>query len=496
MKKKPQDKIYLYLLIVVIGIAAFLRFYNFPYRYSLGEETVRDAVIGIEGARQLQFPLTGAFSSLGPFTFGPWYQYQLIFSTLVLRTLYSPWIYLSLASVLYVFIIYRIGDILLGEVFGLILSFLAAISPAQIISATHLTSHNMTNLFAVLTIWIFLKLLKQNLSAWWGFFLGFTLGVGMNLHFQMSGLVIFLVIILFYKQKGYIYFLSGIAGMILSFLPLLFFEANNHWFNTRNIIYFLVYGKNVISIPNRWLFYLRDFWPSFWSDALGVPVWMGVLVIIIFLVVLGKALYNKNISKAMIMLIITFLFNFLLLRYYFGPKFFGYLNYLRPFVFIFTSFGIYGLQRLVPFKYYSSLLILFLISFLVYPQIVSQIQKDPFTSTIYTTMSLLEQKYPNKKFTLYSCSPQYLSSYNAYTFSMLFLLEYQRKITQDGIKIGVQSKCDYPQVKDIAKPLISGTEILDFSYTDKNQLKTYKWTTVSFPKMYNAYARWWFQEQP
>src|SRR3990167_8842413 len=146
--KKRKIQFYIFLGILLLG--AFLRFYNYPFRYGLGEETIRDAVIGIEGARQLQFPLTGSFSSLGPFTFGPWYAYQLIVFYLVFPFVYSPWIYLSIISVFYIFIMYKIGKILNGDNFGLILAFLVAISPAQIISATHLTSHNNTNLFAAL----------------------------------------------------------------------------------------------------------------------------------------------------------------------------------------------------------------------------------------------------------------------------------------------------------------------------------------------------------
>jgi len=143
-----RQKLQFYILLGIILLGTFLRFYNYPYRYALGEETIRDAVIGIEGARQLQFPLTGSFSSLGPFTFGPWYAYQLIIFYLIFPSVYSPWIYLSIISVLYIFIIYKVGKILNGEFFGLVIAFLTAISPAQIISATHLTSHNNTNLFA------------------------------------------------------------------------------------------------------------------------------------------------------------------------------------------------------------------------------------------------------------------------------------------------------------------------------------------------------------
>src|SRR3989344_6988296 len=270
--KKQKLQFYIFLAILLLG--AILRFYNYPYRYSLGEETIRDAVIGIEGARELQFPLTGSFSSLGPFTFGPWYAYQLIIFYLAFPYEYSPWIYLSIISILYIFIMYKIGKILGGDNFGLILSFITAISPAQIISATHLTSHNNTNLFAALSIWIFLILLLKNKSKWWNLLLGFVLGVGMNLHFQMGGLLMLPVALFLYKRKFLNFVYSGL-GVIISFIPMLVFEMNNHWFTTRNLFFYLTEGKNAIYVPNRWLFYVRDFWPSFWSDALGVPVWFG-----------------------------------------------------------------------------------------------------------------------------------------------------------------------------------------------------------------------------
>src|SRR5258706_13299015 len=109
-------------LIIILFVSAFLRFYNFPLRYGLGEETIRDAIIGLEGAKQLQFPLTGSFSSLGPFTFGPWYAYQLIVFAIFIPYIYSPWIYLTLASIFYVFFIYKIGVILKDRTLGLILA--------------------------------------------------------------------------------------------------------------------------------------------------------------------------------------------------------------------------------------------------------------------------------------------------------------------------------------------------------------------------------------
>lgn len=494
--KQRSPHFYLFLLILLI--AAFFRFYNYPYRYSLGEETIRDAVIGIEGARQLQFPLTGAFSSLGPFTFGPWYAYQLIIFTKLIPFVYSPWIYLSIISVFYVFIMYKIGGILGGKNFGLILALFSAISPAQIISATHLTSHNNTNLFAALTIWVFLKLVSKNISYWWGFVLGLVIGVGMNLHFQMTGLLILPLILLIYKRKRYLYFVTAACGVFASFIPLLFFELNNHWFTTRNLIYYMMYGKNAIYVPNRWLFYIRDFWPSFWSDALGVPIWAGSLIIILFLAVLIWLSLKKKLSLSMLLLIVAFLFNFLLLRYYWGPRFFGYLNFLRPFVFIFTAFTIINLRKTKIGIYGVFLLLIFLVTMII-PRSMLQLKRDPFTMTMYKAVSDVEKQYPNKSFVFYTCSLTYKSSNNAPAFSILFLLELNHKFNKNGIKLGLESDCEYPVDKSqqvVTYLLLSKVGIYDFSGVSEAVLSKAGWKDISFSEMYDSYARWWFKLQP
>lgn len=493
-KRSPQ----FYALLFILLIAAFLRFYNYPYRYSLGEETVRDAVIGIEGARQLQFPLTGAFSSLGPFTFGAWYQYQLIIATLLLQQVYAPWIYLSVISVLYVFVIYKIGELLINKNFGLILAVLAAFSPSQVISATHLTSHNVTNFFAVLAIWIFLRLYRKNLSYWWGFSLGLVIGVGMNLHFQMSGLLIFLVLLLLYKPKRYLYFITSFLGVFVSFLPLLFFELNNHWFNVRNMYVYLVYTREMMYIPNRWLFYLRDFWPSFWADALGIPTWFAAIIIVGFIATFGFAIYKKKVTASWILLFLAFFCIFVLLRYYWGPKSFGYLNFVRPFVFIFTGYCIYHVSRM---KYGMYISLLLLLGIIVYstPRNVLQLEPDKFSTEIYKGANELLQKYPKGNFEIYECAEQYSSTYNAQVFSMLFAIDLHKRSGND-VKIGIDGGgCPKPWSAALHQkyPRLSLTaKILDFSALSEKELKDSNWKKVTMPDLYNAYARWWFKEQP
>ena len=491
-----KQKIQFYIFLAILLLGAFLRFYNYPYRYSLGDETIRDAVIGIEGARELQFPLTGSFSSLGPFTFGPWYAYQLIVFCLIFPFVYSPWIYLSIISVFYIFIMYKIGKLIGGDIFALILSFLVAISPAQIISATHLTNPNNTNLFAALSIWIFLILLAKNKSKWWSLLFGFILGVGINLHFQMAGLLIFPLVLLIYKRK-WMNFVYSALGVIITFIPMLIFEMNNHWFTTRNIFYYLTVGKNAIYIPNRWLFYVRDFWPSFWSDALGVPIWFGGVIIILFSLLIVRFAYKKGLSRNLLLLIVAFLFNFILLRYYWGPRFFGYLNFLRPFVFIFTAFAIINLKYK---KAYVGLILLPLILFFSYPRIISELSPDYFNKVIRVEVNQLEQEYPNKKFTLYTCANKYKGSYDSLAFSILFFLELKNKITDNGIRIALENDCAFPkkigEEKKSEYRLLSKIGIRDFSSASNSAILEAGWKPLTFARIYNQYARWWFELQP
>lgn len=494
MIKLRKKYLSLYALILILAGASVLRLYNFPYRYGLGVETVRDAIIGIEGARQLQFPLIGSFSSLGPFTFGPWYAYQLIIATMILPFAYSPWIYLSAISILYIFIMYKIGHLLKGKWFGLVLAFISAISPAQVISATHLTSHNNTNLFAALSLWIFLKVMSKNLSYWWGFALGLVIGIGMNLHFQMAGLLVLPLIILFYKRKKYLYFLTSAVGVIIAFIPLLFFELNNNWFNTRNIFYYVTQGKNAIYVPNRWLFYVRDFWPSFWADALGVPVWIASLAIVLFIVTLSWAFYKKKISQSMILVIVAFVFNFILLRYYWGPRYFGYLNFLRPFVFIFTTFAILNLGKERSRRYIVAFSLLALLVFAM-PKVMPELEKDSFTMNMYKAVSDLERIYPDKSFVLYTCSLTIQTARESEVYSLLFILDSKHKFNKNGKKIGLLSDCKFPNNVDPKSSKISAIGLYDFSNASEKSLLDKGWKYVTFGQIYNSHAKWWIKQQ-
>jgi hypothetical protein len=251
---RKKIDIFLILLLLIVAVSIFFRFYNFPFRYGLGDETIREAVIGIEGARERQAPLAGGFSSAGPFVWGPWFYYQMILVSFVFPFHYSTWIYLGITSVFCVLLLYRIGLQLENKILGLILAFLGCLSPALIISSTHLTFPNLTNIFALLVFSLFIQLIKRNISYWWSFLFGIILGISINIHFQMAGLLIFLLLLICLRKK-ILYFFYALCGVVFTFIPLLLFDLTNHWHNLRSIIFYYIHGHETIYVPNRWLFY-------------------------------------------------------------------------------------------------------------------------------------------------------------------------------------------------------------------------------------------------
>lgn len=523
---KHKINIYFFALLAILTIALFFRFYNIPFRYGLGDETVRDAVIGIQGARELQAPLIGAFSSAGPFTFGPWFYYQLIAASLIIPNNYASWVYLGITSVLYVIVIFKLGETLEGKSFGLILALLASLSPALIISATHLTTQNLTNIYAILAIWLFVSLanelprskaaeypqrssfasssseqgsrssLSQNKSHafWKSFIFGIVLGIGLNLHYQMASLFI-LPFILLVTYRKYKLFATTVFGIAITFLPLLFFELNNHWYTLRNFTFYLLHGKDAIYVPNRWLLYVGDFWPSFWADVLGVPTavaWICIGAIVTLVIWLGA---KKRLSKDLILLLVAFVILFILFRYYWGPRFFGYFNFLRPFVFLFTGYVLLYLFRVKPVFGWVAIIIL---TAMILPQSFARIAPDQFTKTMYDTVKIIESTYPQDTFTLYEC--WYESPYQAEVKSALFLLDMKGKLSANGRKLGfVDKKCRYPKDSSTSVASYSAvakTSIIDFSHVAPSSLSEAKWTQSSFQEIYDASARWWFDEKP
>src|SRR3989338_152876 len=71
-----------------------------------------------------------------------------------------------------------------------------------------------------------------------------------------------------------------LAGLFLSSIPMLIFELNNHWFNTRNVLDYLLIGQYRIWTSNRWLTFTFAYFPEFWSYVTGLPKLSSVFLML------------------------------------------------------------------------------------------------------------------------------------------------------------------------------------------------------------------------
>lgn len=501
-----KTRLQTWILLVIILISIFFRFYNTPLRYSLGDDSTRDAMVVLQDSRDLQLPLLGPFSSVGQFTFGPWYYYQLIFFSLITHFFYAPWVYLGICSVLFVLIIYKIGKLLINENFGLIASLFAAISPPQISSAIQLSNLSLISIFAGLSILLFILLIKKERSYWWSFILGISVGIGINLHYQMAGFFLFLIALGIYKGKKYKYFLTSVLGILVTMLPIFFFNVTNHWYLVKNIYFFYVEGRNKFYVPNRWIFYLRDFWPYFWSVILGVPEKIGALIFLSSMLLLSYKWFKRKLSKEMIFVFIVFLGNFLLLRYYWGERFVVYLQFLNPFIFLFSAFLIWEISK--KFSKYLGILAIAILVIIILPQSFKEMEINPFNVSIYDQVIILEKTYPNKKFSIYNCK----DFYEFRTRAVSLILDMKREIDiENGVKIGfIDKHCSYPKnniyfpPNNINKvdllprvfPRLLTLDGIDLSVATESAILEANWRPINSKVVSDSTTRWWFREQP
>lgn len=497
------------ILLVLMGLAAFFAFFNFPYRYALHDEVIRDIGVAVNGAREIQFPLIGGFASTGPFTFGPWTYFQYILISMLIPSAYAPFIYLGLAYLGSVLILYLIGKELGDSRLGLIMSLLGVLSPALIIGSTHLTTSNLLTFWVLLATFLFIKIIKGGVSYWWGFFYGIVMGIAMNMNYQSLSLLILPLIMLAVKIKKIWYFVAFCVGAFLMFLPLLFFDLNNHWVTVRNFWYYINHGNELIYVPNSWTLYIREFWPSLWGDVIGIQPMFAFVIMLSVAGILLYQLYKRNLSVPIFLLALAFFIDFVAMRYFEGQRFFGYFNFFRPFIFIFTGYVLYFILTNVKFGKFI-LLSLFVVYFvIVLPKSFARLEVDPGAIDAYRQVSELYEIYPENNFRLFTCSESYKSNTGDIPKSLLFVLSKDGKISENGVPILInKERCITEDIstfqhninvrlgenKDIEN--IPNTNIHLIPKVTVEELIDAGWNEENFKTIYDNTARWWFDEKP
>ncbi len=219
-------------IISIIILAATLRFYSYSDRWGLAYDQAHDAIIAQYSISHAQLPLLGPFSSAGAFqTGGEWYWILMLGSILVPFLPNGPWIFLTLAQLIFVVSMIFLGRKLIGRGFGLLTGLLAAISPTLISQSINMSNQAplpMTSLCAIFAAVYYLR----NKNWQFLFLLGFFISLGAAIHLQGVALVVLLIVTLIFSGFPSVSSLIGVfIGLIIPWVPIFFVDAQHGFFN-------------------------------------------------------------------------------------------------------------------------------------------------------------------------------------------------------------------------------------------------------------------------
>jgi hypothetical protein len=505
MKKFNKKNLIPYICFAIILIVAFyFRFYHLHERLSFDGDSTRDALVAREGAAIMQLPLTGPFSSIGQFTFGPWYYYFLILFSKIVQSPYAPWLFMNISSIFFIIVLFILGSATENIWLGVLAAALAALSPPQITLGSVVSNPNLTPLFSAIALLSFIYIIQKRNSYIWGCILGLAIGIGINIHYQMNGMIILPVLLFIFRYYSAI--IPSLLGLALTFLPLLFFDLTNHWYTIRGMYIYLLLGRNNIYVPNSWTIYVKDFWPHFLTNTFGFPA----LIFIIICLITGcfaignlwktkKELIKKH--TPLFLIILAFLYNFILLRYYWGTRSLNYVQYLHPFLFLFCGYALYIIVKRFKWKSLAYGILFFSFMYIAYHN-RTLMRVNENTIKIHEDVKYLIQSYPNESFSLYTCHSETANKAQALA---LVLYDY-RKIKTDGKKLAFASNtCPKPNlpitsltsnVPTLLYPYIKKADMYDFSLASESAILQEGWKRIDSSMKYNEVARWWFDEKP
>lgn len=351
MSQEEQDSgLRIVFFVAIVLLAAFLRFWNFQHRLILFSDSARDALVGLGAVRTHEIPLTGSFSSAGPFVFGPVFYYLIMASqALLLGIPFAPWYVVAGLSVAFVVVVVAAVTRFAGPRAGLIALIFSAVSPAQVMRATALTQHSVVGIASACFL-LFMICFREKRTLWWAFLLGLSSGIAASLHYQALVLLVAgMIVVCFWRSKiGLIVrdLVWYIIGTAIPFLPLIVWDSWQQWANVRNLLDYLLIGQYRIFVSRRWLTFILEFLPTTWGQVIGggsiIGLFLVSLVVVATIVAIARREWIAPVRWA------SLAFGLLLVtaRYYRGELFEGYLVAFHPFILFLSAWAIWKVWKI------------------------------------------------------------------------------------------------------------------------------------------------------
>lgn len=473
---------------LIIFLAFVLRFYGYANRWGLASDQARDVLVAREGLKLLELPLIGPFASAGQFVYGPqWFWILMVMVGVYPYSIITPWILQTFFYVATVGLMMVIGKEIYNKKLGLILGLLTAISTAQISNATNLTSPSMVGILSIVSVYFFIKYIKTGFvkNAFW---MAFIIATSVNVHFQSIGLLILIpTSFILDKNRSFkkVFYLLG--GIIIPFIPLIIFDISNKFFESKNWIEYILHGQYAIYIPNRWLTYAGVYWPSSWAKIIGGEAFLGYLMPALFVIFMAIAVIRRKLSRIMFGLIFAFSSIFLMLRYYRGERIDSNLNFLHPFVIIFTGWAVLRLSKVNRIIGLGLLIVIFI--FTIKTDIAHINSGENLTAIqVKRWGEALIKSFPEKQFSVYSYKFRDIHK----SLPLVLFLESKNKIDDGGLKIGCCISTDgtdfkYSRISGSA----SGYQILNLEATSSAYLNKEGWAFINTSQIYKSTVEWY-----
>ena len=437
-----------WLLITILIVGVFLRFYNISgFTTFLGDQG-RDAIILKRILSLEHFPAIGAPTSVGQVYLGPFYYYfiapWLLFSKL---NPIGPVVGVAIFSSLYLLINYLIVKELIDKKTALVSTLFLGFSSVLIELSRFSWNPNLLPLFTLLTIYFLVKSIK---TLRWYFFA--LTGAFLSFSIQLHYLALFIL-----PAVGLIYgdfliknlkkietLIINFSVLIISFLffssPLIIFDLRHQFLNTKNFIeLFQQSGTSLVAKINSLTdsFYYLNFY-SFHIDLNKFLVYL-----LLFFLVVAYATLNKQKSQ-----IKTFLLFFLLtivgMSLYSGQKHPHYFGVLYPVYYVVVA---YFLVFSYDFIFGKILLSLFIAGF-----IFLNFQKYPYfrypaNNQVHLAKNVAQKIYDNvkaDKFTVTALPEKYSDSTYRYFLEVWNKrpIEKDSLIRADELFLVCEKKCD------------------------------------------------------
>src|SRR3989344_7140501 len=104
-----KDSVFKLAVTLIFAIGIIFRFWDYYDRIVILADNSRDIQVAKYALDYFRIPQIGQFSSAGPFFYGPWYYWILMFFSVIPPGLLSPWYMMTFFSIVFILLIYRLG---------------------------------------------------------------------------------------------------------------------------------------------------------------------------------------------------------------------------------------------------------------------------------------------------------------------------------------------------------------------------------------------------